>query len=462
MFTRLRAWHASLTIVRRLVLSVSVTIAIVLAFSSAFVFWRVEHALDRQLSRDLRGYYDVVEEAVDTGGDLPDHTAGQWYQVYDDSGRIVRGTSATPVPRLASNTMLAAARAGGTVYANRGAFLPADPYALRILAAPSEFEGRNVVVAAAISRRPRNEALRELLLQLVLADALMLGVSAYVGYRTARAALDPVERYRAAAASAGAGSGTRLPVDEGRDDELARLGHTLNDLLVRLDDSLEREHLFITDASHELRTPLALLKAEVELALHKPRSADYVTGVLRSVGGQVDRLIGLANALLDLEELGANAGADRQPVDLHALLFSVAEQYEGALTNAGRTIAVDAPGSTVWVSERWLAAAVGNLVANSLRHGAGPVEVTATVGANLVEISVTDSGTGFSPDFADIAFDRFTRADASRTTPGSGLGLALVRAVAEAHGGTVAIEDGGHGARVVLRLPLDGTGPVPA
>ena len=118
-------------------------------------------------------------------------------------------------------------------------------------------------VASAISRRKHDEALRELLLQLAIADLAALVAASFVGYRTARAALDPVERYRRTVERLERGSDVpheRLPVDTDRDDELTRLGHTFNDLLDRLEDAARRERQFLADTSHELRSPLSLMR----------------------------------------------------------------------------------------------------------------------------------------------------------------------------------------------------------
>ena len=199
-------------------------------------------------------------------------------------------------------------------------FPPSDrPY--RVVAAELALARGNWVVAAAISRRKHDEALRELLLQLAIADLMALVAASFVGYRTARAALDPVERYRRAVEDIGDDdTGRRLPVAEGRDDELSRLGHTFNDLLARIEASAARERRFLADASHELRTPLSLMRTELEWAAHRPRSDAERARVMASMQSQVNRLVDLANALLDLEELRGTGPIPREPAALGALV----------------------------------------------------------------------------------------------------------------------------------------------
>ncbi|MFF5018617.1 sensor histidine kinase [Streptomyces sp. NPDC001165] len=113
----------------------------------------------------------------------------------------------------------------------------------------------------------------------------------------------------------------------------------------------------------------------------------------------------------------------------------------------------DAADTTVDVDARWLVPAIGNLLDNALRHGHGNVRLTAAVHEGRLRLSATDEGPGFPPEFLPRAFDRFARAEASRTGEGSGLGLAFVQAVAAAHGGTARAENSGDGTTVTLDLP---------
>jgi len=305
---------------------------------------------------------------------------------------------------------------------------------------------------AAISRQKHDEALRELLLQLAIADLIALGAASFVGYRTARAALDPVEAYRRAAARAGAEEFGRLPVADDRDDELSRLGHTLNDLLARIESGAARERQFLADASHELRTPMALMSAELEWAGHRPRTAEEMNAVVGSLRGQLDRLVELTNALLELEEMRAVGPLHRDEVRLRDL---VADAVRDALPR-DHDLHIEVPDVTVRVNSRWLTVAVANLLRNAVRHGGGQITLAATYDEPALRLVVRDAGPGFPEDFRRTAFDRFTRAETSRTTPGSGLGLYLVQSVAVAHAGSTRILQG-PGAAIEMVVDARGT-----
>ena len=431
-------------IVTRLVLAVAGTMAVILLATGAFVFWRVEFALNRQLDQDLEAYQQVVEKSVADGNTPPSDTPGQSYQVYDTRGRVVAGNTNT---RLVDSETVARAAAGTEQREDVGNIFPPTNHPYRVVATRVRTTAGPVVVATAISKNKHDEALRELLIQLAIADLITLVAASLVGYATARAALNPVERYRVAAEMAE--GAPVLPVDPGKDDEVTRLGHTFNALLDRIHQANERERQFLADASHELRSPLALMRAELEMALLKPRGASETRTAFESLRGQVERLITLSNALLDLEELRASGAATVESVDLGALVGDVTDRYVAAAGVEERAVDVQvAPGLSVDGNAHWLDLALDNLVSNALRYGAGTITVTAEQLGDRTRLVVSDEGPGFPDEFVEKAFDRFSRAESSRTSGGTGLGLALVKAVAEAHGGTATVR----GAEVSLYL----------
>ena len=428
--------------------------SLVLTGAAGLVFWRVQYALDQQLDEDLATYEHDLDQALRQDGTLLPGPPGSVRQVIDTDGRITMASDGYRRTPLLSAAELRRVRAGTVIHRDVGRLLPIEPTALRLEARRVRLPDRATVVSvAAVQRGHRDEALRELLAQLALAASLTLIAASYVGYRTARAALRPVEHYRKGAATLADGArDLRLDVPSDRDDEITRLGHTLNHMLDQLAASTAREHRFIADASHELRTPLTLMRAELDVALHRPRSAEELTDTLRSIDTETRRLVTLADTLLDLEQLHSGEQLQRTPVALDRLLEDASVPYRAAADREGRTLTVEYDNATVHVDRRWLEPAIGTLLDNALRHGRGEITLRAETHAGRLSMSVTDQGPGFPPEFLPNAFDRFTRAEISRTTPGSGLGLALVAAVAASHDGTAHAENSTSGAVVTLDI----------
>ncbi|HXV56300.1 MAG TPA: ATP-binding protein, partial [Gaiellaceae bacterium] len=314
--------------------------------------------------------------------------------------------------------------------------------------------GSGALVVGA-SLEDRDEALAGLLAQLLVLGPLALLLAAAAAWLLAGAALRPVEGMRREAAEiSGEQAGRRLPLPDAR-DEIRRLAETLNAMLDRLEAGLARERRFVADASHELRTPLALLRAELELALRRPRSQAELEGGLRSAAEEVDRLIRLAEDLLVLARSDAGGlPLRRSAVAAGELLGAVARRFAPRAAAEGRALEVGAGGVEVMGDRLRLEQALGNLVDNALRHGAGDVRIEAAAEDGHVELRVADGGAGFPPAFLPRACERFTRADEARAGGGAGLGLAIAAVIAQAHGGSIrAANAAGRGAVVTITLP---------
>ncbi|MGH3832130.1 MAG: sensor histidine kinase [Pseudonocardiaceae bacterium] len=292
---------------------------------------------------------------------------------------------------------------------------------------------------------------------------LLAGLGAWL---LAGAALRPVERMRREAAQISArDTGRRLPVPVTR-DEIAALAVTMNGLLGRLQQALERERGFVADAGHELRTPLAILRAELELAGRPGRSRQALAEAIEQAAGETDRLIRLAEDLLLLARAdNAQPFLRPGPLALPDLLAAAARGARARAAERRVSVVLHSPAQlNVAADPDRLRQAVDNLLDNATRHAPtdSVVEITATATpAGTVTIEVADRGAGFPPEFLPHAFDRFHRAQAARTrdTGGTGLGLSIVAAIAEAHGGRVTARNRpGGGACVTLELP---TGAAP-
>ena len=323
----------------------------------------------------------------------------------------------------------------------------------RVLAGPASDGKGSYVVVAGTSNQDRTETLHEILSAFALGAPLALLLASAIGYGLSRRALRPVEAMRGRAEEIGGErSGERLPLPEA-DDELRALGETLNSMLERLEAALAREQEFVANASHELRTPLAILKAELELADHSDRDPAALRAAIGSALAEVDRLSRLADDLLVATR--ADRGQipiRRERVDVAELVERVRLRFERALRVAGRPLGIEVPaGLRVSIDPLRTEQALGNLIDNAIRHGAGEIRVAAgEEGSGGLWIEVRDDGSGFPDGFAATAFDRFSRPAGGRGG-GAGLGLAIVRALAEAHGGSAELLEGA-GATVRVRF----------
>jgi two-component system OmpR family sensor kinase len=439
-----------------LTLPFAVAMAAVLAGMGLFVYLRVGGALLASVDQNLRAQFGEMSGHVERGERLADRdTAGAAAvgEVIGADGDVLRSTPPSLAPLLSAERRRRVL-GGNTLRWN--AAIPGLRGRWRLLVASVHTANGTVVLVSAASLSSRDEALDRLARELFIGGPLVLVIAILGGYLVATAALGPVEAMRARAAAITASTRERrLPVPGAR-DELARLATTLNDMLERLDAAFEHERRFVADASHELRTPLAMLRGEIELALLRPRSHAELEEALRSAATDTERLSQLAEDLL----LIARSDRGRLPVrattvDSNDLIRSVAEHYAAQVRQQGRSLAVaDGPGLELEVDETRMEQALGNLVANALAYGAGTIELSARLCNGAVEFHVTDEGHGFAEAFIPRAFDRFSRADESRSTGGAGLGLAIVELVADAHGGTAGLANRERGgADVWISLP---------
>jgi heavy metal sensor kinase len=447
----------------RLTLISAALMALVLAVSGVFLYLRLRadllEAVDSGLESQAAALLPNVlrsDGSLGVGGGLID--PGDAFAQVLGTGAVVLQSS----PGLRSAPLLTEAEVAGL----RGPrFLERDVQTVdeevegRLLAVPVA-GGRVLVVGASLD--DQHEALARLAALMAVGGPLVLILAGGVGWVVAGAALRPVERMRIQAAAISASEpGRRLP-PAGTGDEVARLGETLNEMLDRLEQALQRERRFVDEASHELRTPLANLRIEVDLALRRARSSEELEAALRSAADETERLARLAEDLLVLARADrGRVPLRREEVDVAELVGGEVDAFAARARQAGVAIEARVPtGLRSSVDPLRMRQAVGNLLDNAVRSTPPQGMVTIEVGHadGFLSLEVRDTGEGFPGAFLRNAFEPFARPDAPRSRPdrdaGSGLGLAIVRAVAEAHGGTVeAANRPDGGAAVGLRIP---------
>ena len=299
--------------------------------------------------------------------------------------------------------------------------------------------------------------LRSLLASALLWSLLVLVVLGTVGglvmQNLFRRMIASVSSTAAAIAQGNLGRRVRL---SGRGDEFDRLAEVINDMLDRTALLMDGVRQVSNSIAHDLRTPIARARARLEDASTHAVSADELRAAVERAVADLDGVASVFEALLRIAEI--EAGARRSafaPFDAAELLAGLSELYEAAAEERGTALIMDAPGPLMVNGDRELVQqAVANLLDNAIKFSppGGVIGVVATVG-ETVEVSVSDQGPGIPEADRCRATDRFFRGEAARQTPGSGLGLALVEAVAQLHGGSLRLEDAAPGLCAVLSLP---------
>jgi signal transduction histidine kinase len=366
-------------------------------------------------------------------------------EVLDRRGAIVARSLALGAKLLPRGPAVADALRG------RGGFADAqlDGEPIRVFAAPiAETGGRasGGVVIVASSTADIEDTVHELSLLLLLCGAGAVVAGGIAAALLTRRGVRPLRRLSSSAAEIErTGDASRRLATPGTPQEIDELARTLNGMLAALEASRERERRFLADASHEMRTPLTSLVGNVDFLARHGES----DGVIADLQGDAARLRRLIGDLLALERESA-APPPRQAVRLEQ---TIAEVSEGRANVVAR---VDGS-ATVLGEPDALARVLENLVENASVHGPpdGRIEIRMSVENGVAGVAVTDEGTGFSRDEEELAFERFWRSDSARGREGSGIGLAIVKASVERHGGSVRA----HGSTVTITLPTVSGGP---
>lgn len=438
----------------KLTLLFALVMTVVLSTAGMFLYFRLKSELDRSIAQGLHARaHDLATLIRDNNpasgsGRETIPLSEEFAQILTAKGRVVEGTRQTRgLPLLSALETRRAAVS--PILIDRGE-------RARLLATLVRSRGGDRIVVVGASLADREHALETLAGELLIGGPLVLLIASGIAYGVAAAALRPVDAMRRRAATISAAEvGARLPLPQA-DDEIQRLGETLNEMLGRLERALARERGFVSDASHELRTPIAILKAELELALDDEISRGELQAAVRSAAEETDRLAQLAEDLLVLAQTDQGRLPIRPTVTaVPELLDQAAARFRARSRESGRRIEVEAPaGLRVPADPLRVEQALANLIDNALRYGQGTITLSGREHHGRIELHVRDEGEGFAPELIDGAFERFHRGDHAQAGAGAGLGLAIVRGIAHAHGGEAhARNRGSGGADVWLSLP---------
>ena len=393
--------------------------------------------------------------------------------VYDSAGRVVAASLPRPRPVAEDEDPeppFDAARLGREAAArpdggSRFVTVPDPEGGYRAALAAAQMPDGEYTVAAAASLHDETETLETARLAMALAIPVTLLLAALGGSLLARRSLAPMVRMREQAAAIGATNlQHRLPIAN-PGDEVGRLAAVINELLARLERAFAQQRQFMADASHELRTPVAVVQHESSLALSRPErdATEYEDAlrVIRDAGRRMRRIVDdlflLARA--DAGELPVR----REPLYLNDEVTDCARDVRSLAAARGVRLTLESLTEAPFRGdEALLHRLVLNLLDNAIKFSpaGGAVTVRLDRSGAVYRLEVEDTGPGVPPDLQPRIFDRFVRADAARghdddsLTAGAGLGLAIARWIAEAHGGCLSLARSGPGGSVfVLTLP---------
>jgi two-component system sensor histidine kinase MprB len=385
----------------------------------------------------------------DYGGNLVEVVDAEGNLLAASQGLNLRATDDPRVLRVAGSNDMRSGFYRDVAATYHGPGKPPVPVRLREYVAPLGPSLGAVLVVKSL--QPTDRALDRLRLILVLVSLGAIALAAVGGALVSGATLAPVRRLTAAAERIAETGEPSERVPEGGHDELAALGASFNTMLAKLEETLETQRRFVADASHELRTPLTSLQTNIDVLRGDIElDPDQRRRLLDDLHRETQEMRGLIAGLLELARGGAQVEKEK---------FQLDELVEDSIERArNRFPAVE------WEADRLeptvvdgyrdrMERAVWNLLENAGKWSGdgGSVEVSLAGG----ELQVRDHGPGFADEDRPLVFDRFYRSAAARSMPGAGLGLAIVREVAEAHGGTVEAENARDGGALV-RLSLDG------
>jgi signal transduction histidine kinase len=441
-------------------------LAVFAILTAALIGWvavRTSDLLTRQVDAVLATEIDQLGDAYQRGGlrllaltveTRARRPGASLYLVADSAGRTLVGNiDEVPIAVLARADEEAALVSYTRIDDEGGATYQA---LARVVTLPGGFR---LLVGRDISERTEfRDVVRDAALAAV---AVMLATALASWFLVGRAALKRVDQMAGTARQIMSGDLHRRLEVTGSGDEFDNLADSLNAMLARIEALMSGLKEVSDNIAHDLKTPLTRLRTRLETVLRAPSGPEVMREAVEATIHEADQLIAVFDALLRIARVEAGApGEARATFDAGALVAEVGELYQPVVEEAGGRLDVRAATPLPVSANRALVAqALTNLLDNAMKYGAGqggaPPDLTLSVRAEggEVRLVVTDRGPGIPAADRSRAVERFVRLDASRSRPGSGLGLSLVQAVAKLHGGRLDLADAGPGLVATLALP---------
>lgn len=435
----------------RLTAAATVALAALTLTGSALLVWRVHQGLYAGLDAAVTQRAHDLSGELDTGRAAPAATArisgGVAVQVLDPQGRVLASSpDLDGEPRLFH---FPAGPAGAPRLRTIDGVPLGDEASYRVAAARA---GNGDTVYVGVSTGEASRGVAELIGALGVGVPVTIGLLAACTWLLVGRALSPVETLRRQAAEITSTDLHRRLDIPGSADELRALAETVNDLLRRLEEAASMQRRFVADAAHELRSPLTSLRTQLDVAVRQPETTDW-PAVAAGAGQDALRLGSLVDDLVALARLDAGGPLQRTEFDLDDVVLSEVERVRRRSEHHLEVRGVQ-PLRLCGDPAAW-ARICQNLLDNAVRHARSQVDVRLLRDGDGLRLEVRDDGPGIPPAARATVFERFRRLDEGRgqDAGGSGLGLAIVRELVAAQGGRVWVEDGGPGARLVVRAP---------
>jgi two-component system, OmpR family, heavy metal sensor histidine kinase CusS len=404
------------------------------------------------LSTDLRENGAEVFADELTAHRVGEHTP-YWIRILDAQGRTLAETPG--MDRLIPRAIFPAAQQPALAIRNRKAHHTAAK--LFLLAALNEHSNGEVYTLQVAQDRSSDEQVERkfaLLFAMVLSAGTL--ASALIAIIVARRGLQPLRELTESLGGIGPNQLKERIGSKGWPRELQPLATAFDQMLTRLDDSFTRLSQFSADLAHELRTPIANMLGEAQVALTRDRTAAEYRETIESTVAECERLSRIVDNLLFV----ARVDAAREPIarkwfDAGAAVKKITTFYQTVADDHHVKISCSGDGQ-LYADPDLFERAVGNLLDNALRftREGGSIRVAVSKHNSDFEVNVSDNGYGIAAEHLPHVFDRFYRAESSRSSDGAGLGLALVKSIVELHGGSATIHsEAGHGTTVTLRFP---------